>query len=214
MVASVLKETSHDAKLKSFMKLNEFHLHTDVRNQSTFYHHDGKSKSQIDYIIANDDVIESITFFDQDHLNSSTHIPVKARLSSKMATMKTKTRTSCSAYKLLWDKTDRQEYENTFNCILTQNMDKSEEDTIDKKTGLSDKSIMCETAEQIVPKRLIRLDGFKWKASPKVRELIGTSKYKHRLWDQAGRPRDGNNLFLDKKRQTRLLENSNEKKEQ
>ena len=40
------------------MKLNEFHLHTDVRNQSTFYHHDGKSKSQIDYIIANDDTIQ------------------------------------------------------------------------------------------------------------------------------------------------------------
>ena len=105
-------------------KLNEFHLHTYVRNQSTFYHHDGKSKSQIDYIIANDDVIESITFFDQDHLNSSTDIPVKTKLSSKMATMKTKTRTSCTAYKLLWNKTDRQEYENTFNCILTQHMDK------------------------------------------------------------------------------------------
>jgi hypothetical protein len=29
--------------------------------------------------------------------------------------------------------TDRQEYENTCNCILTQNMDKSEEYTIDKK---------------------------------------------------------------------------------
>jgi hypothetical protein len=136
------------------------------------YHHDGKSKSQIDYIIANDDVIESITFFDQNHLNSSTHIPVKAKLSSKMATMKTKTRTSCTAYKLLWDKTDRQEYENTFNCILTQNMDKSEEDTIDEKLDYLTR-VMCETAEQIVPKRLIRLDGFKWKASPKVRELIG-----------------------------------------
>ena len=92
-------------------------------------------------------------------------------------------------------------------------MDKSEEDTIDKKLDYLTR-VMCETAEEIVPKRLIRLDGFKWKASPKVRELIGTSKYKHRLWDQAGRPRDGNNLFLDKKRQTRLLENSNEKKEQ
>jgi hypothetical protein len=56
--------------------------------------------------------------------------------------------------------------------------------------------------------------GFKWKASPKVQELIGTSKHKHRLWDQAGRPRDGYNLFLDKKRQKRLLKNSNEKKEQ
>ena len=57
---SVERNNSHDAKLKSLMKLNEFHLHTDVRHQSTFYHHDGKSKSQIDYIIANDDVIESI----------------------------------------------------------------------------------------------------------------------------------------------------------
>ena len=64
---------------------------------------------------------------------------------------------------------------------------------------------MCETAEQIVPKRLIRLDGFKWKASPKVRELIGTSKYKHRLWDQAGRPREGHNLFLDKKEAKKAL---------
>ena len=57
------RNNRHDAKLKSFMKLNKFHLHTDVRNQSTFYYHDGKSKSQIDYIISNDDVIESIIFF-------------------------------------------------------------------------------------------------------------------------------------------------------
>jgi hypothetical protein len=58
---------------------------------------------------------------------------------------------SCTAYKLLWDKTDCQEYENTFNCILTQNMDKSEEDTIDKKLDYLTR-IMCETAEQIVLK--------------------------------------------------------------
>jgi hypothetical protein len=121
-----------------------------------------------------------------------------------MATMKINTRTSCTAYKLLWDKTDRQEYKNTFNCILTQNMDKWEEDTIDKKLDYLTR-VMCETAEQIVPTRLIRLDGFKWKASPKVRELIGTSKHKHRLWDQAGRPRDGHNLFLDKKETKKAL---------
>ena len=109
-----------------------------------------------------------------------------------MATMKTKTRTSCTAYKLLWDKTDRQEYENTFNCILTQNMDKSEEDTIDKKLDYLTR-VMCETAEQIVPKRLIRLDGFKWKASPKVRELIGCGI---RLAD----PETDITYFLTKKR--------------
>jgi hypothetical protein len=27
---SIERNNSHDAKLKSFMKLNEFHLHTDV----------------------------------------------------------------------------------------------------------------------------------------------------------------------------------------
>ena len=75
--------------------------------------------------------------------------------------MKTKPKTSCTAYKLLWDKTDRQEYENTFNCILTQNMDiKWERDTIDQKLDYLTR-VMREIAEQIVPKRLIRLDGFK-----------------------------------------------------
>jgi low affinity Fe/Cu permease len=34
------------------------------------------------------------------------------------------------------------------NCILTQNMDKSEEDTIDKKLDYLTR-VMCETAEQI-----------------------------------------------------------------
>jgi hypothetical protein len=208
---SIERNNSHDAKLKSFMKLNKFHLHTDVRNQSTFYRHDGKSKSQIDYIISNDDIIESITFFDQDHLSSSTHIPVKAKLSSKMATMKLKTRTSCTAYKLLWDKTDRQEYKNTFNCILTQNMDITwEEDTIDKKLDYLTR-VMCETADQIVPKRLIRLDGFKWKASPKVGEQVNTNiDCGIKLAD----PETDITYFLTNKRQKRLLENSNEKKEQ
>jgi hypothetical protein len=91
-------------------------------------------------------------------------------------------------------------------------MDNWEEYTIDQKLDYLTR-VMRETAEQVVPKRLIRLDGFKWKASPKVPELIGISKHKHRLWDQAGRPRDGHELFLDKKEANRLLENSNEKKE-
>ena len=91
-------------------------------------------------------------------------------------------------------------------------MDNWEEYTIDQKLDYLTR-VMRETAEQVVPKRLIRLDGFKWKASPKVPELIGINKHKHRLWDQAGRPRDRHELFLDNKEAKRLLENSNEKKE-
>ena len=43
------------------------------------------------------------------------------------------------------------------------------------------------------------LNGFKDKASPKVRHLIQTSKQKHREWDNAGRPRNDHKLFLEKK---------------
>ena len=83
-------------------------------------------------------------------------------------------------------------------------MDNWEEYTIDQKLDYLTRA-MRETAEQVVPKRLIRLDGFKWKASPKVRELIGISKHKHRLWDQDGRPREGHKLFLDKKEAKKAL---------
>ena len=89
-------------------------------------------------------------------------------------------------------------------------MDKSEEDTIDKKLDYLTR-VLCETAEQIVPKRLIRLDGFKWKASPKVGEQVSTNiDCGIKLAD----PETDITYFLTNKRQKRLLENSNEKKEQ
>jgi hypothetical protein len=40
---------------------------------------------------------------------------------------------------------------------------------------------------------------------PKSPRANRNSKYKHRLWDQAGRPRDGHNLFLDKKEAKKAL---------
>ena len=49
------------------------------------------------------------------------------------------------------------------------------------------------------------LNGFKDKASPKVRHLIQTSKQKHREWDNAGRPRNDHKLFLEKKAAKRAL---------
>ena len=111
------RNNSHDAKLKSCQKpINFLSSWRKVKISNRLHHF----KWRCNRIY-------------QDHLNSSTHIPVKAKLSSRMATMKIKTRPSCTAYKLLWDKTDRQEYKNTFNCILTQNMDNWEEDTIDQK---------------------------------------------------------------------------------
>jgi len=49
------------------------------------------------------------------------------------------------------------------------------------------------------------LNGFKHKASPKVRQLIQTSKQKHREWDNVGRPRNDHKFFLEKKASKRQL---------
>ncbi|CAC5400024.1 unnamed protein product [Mytilus coruscus] len=51
----------------------------------------------------------------------------------------------------------------------------------------------------------LKLTGFKNKASLKVRQLIQTSKQKHREWDIAGRPRNNHILFVEKKSAKRDL---------
>ncbi|CAC5416004.1 unnamed protein product [Mytilus coruscus] len=66
-------------------------------------------------------------------------------------------------------------------------------------------SILHKTADKVVPKKLIKLTGFKNKASSKVRQLIQTSKQKHREWDNAGRPRNDHRLFMEKKSAKKAL---------
>jgi len=56
-----------------------------------------------------------------------------------------------------------------------------------------------------VPSKIIRLKGPKRKASPMVSKLIGISKNKHRIWNNAGRPKNGHTLFSEKKQAKRKL---------
>jgi hypothetical protein len=65
--------------------------------------------------------------------------------------------------------------------------------------------LLHKTADKLVPKKLIKLNGFKNKASSKVRQLIQTSNQKHREWDNADRPRNDHKLFLEKKAAKRAL---------
>lgn len=60
--------------------------------------------------------------------------------------------------------------------------------------------ILHVTAEKSVPTKIIKLQGFKWKASTTVKKLVEISKNKHRLWNNAGRPRNNHPLYSEKKR--------------
>ncbi|CAC5414819.1 unnamed protein product [Mytilus coruscus] len=89
-----------------------------------------------------------------------------------MATKRLKTevkkgKKSHTTYKLLWEKTDKKEYRNVLNqMIATCNWNNS--DVNEKVNQLT--SILHKTADKVVPKKLIKLTGFKNKASPKIFE--------------------------------------------
>ncbi|CAC5400933.1 unnamed protein product [Mytilus coruscus] len=170
-----------------------------MKSNQTFYHNDGRSSSQIDYITSNNDILETTMVIQQSPINSSTHLPVKAittkELDTKQQNRKKKNKTS---YKLLWDKVDRKRYQSTFKELLASSQIKWTNYSVDEK--LQDLTfILHKTAEPAVPKKLIKLNGFKRKASPTVLQLIRNSKNRHRKWDMAGRPRNGHKLFLAKK---------------
>ena len=63
MNGTLVKErnNSHDKKLMNFIKNNKLNVHQEMVTHSTptFYHNDGKSTSQIDYIFSNNDIIDT-----------------------------------------------------------------------------------------------------------------------------------------------------------
>ncbi|CAC5410172.1 unnamed protein product [Mytilus coruscus] len=162
MNGTLIKErnNSHDKKLAKFIKANKLNVHQEMITKSTptFYHNDGKSTSQIDYIFSNNDVINTAMVMQQDPINSSSHLPVIANLTKRLKTEVKKGKKSHTTYKLLWEKTDKKEYRNVLNqMIATCNWNDS--DVNEKVNQLT--SILHKTADKVVPKKLIKLTGFK-----------------------------------------------------
>ena len=70
------------SRSKNLIKLiQEKRMTYNKKQKSTFFHHDGRSQSQIDYILYSETLIEAdFTILDQSAINSSTHVPVMSRL--------------------------------------------------------------------------------------------------------------------------------------
>jgi hypothetical protein len=114
------RKNSHDKKLMNFIKNNKLNVHQEMVTHSTptFYHNDGKSTSQIDYIFSNNDVIDTTIVMGHDPINSSSHLPVIANLTKTLKATAKKGKKSNTTYKLLWEKVDKKEYQNVFNQLL------------------------------------------------------------------------------------------------
>ena len=80
------RSNAHDCKLKNFVKENKL-IHSDaLSTQPTFFHHNGKSTSQIDYILLFGNFINKTNILRQHATNTSTHVPVVAELCRCLST--------------------------------------------------------------------------------------------------------------------------------
>ncbi|CAC5406056.1 unnamed protein product [Mytilus coruscus] len=197
------RNNKHDISLKQFTSVNGLKPTRDIQSKPTYFHTDGKATSQIDYILSNNDILLSTNIYSQDPVNKSTHVPVKTCTNLYLEIKKnSKSQTNTVAYKLIWEEMDKDIYINEIDKHLQYLP--SDETTADDKLKCV-MGILHEATKQAVPSRIIKLNGPKRKASPDVKRLIGISKNKHRLWNDAGRPRDDHPLFIDKKEAKRNL---------
>ncbi|CAC5406067.1 unnamed protein product [Mytilus coruscus] len=191
------RNNKHYISLKQFTSVNGLKPTRDIQSKPTYFHTDGKATSQIEYILSNNDILLSTNIYSQDPVNTPTHVPIKTCTNLYLEIKKnSKSKTNSVAYKLIWEEMDKDIYINEIDKHLQYLP--SHETTADDKLKCV-MGILHKATKLAVPSRIIKLNGPKRKASPDVKRLIGISKNRHRLWNDAGRPRDDLPLFKEKK---------------
>ena len=161
----------HDQLLQDFVKEQE--LKNLESLQHTFFHHSGKSSSQIDYILSTEiDVLSNLEISGKDAENTSSHVKVSALLLDQISegTVKTKINSARLIKKLKWEKADRKTYVQTLESELVKY---KHTDTKSTEQRLTDLTTVIHTAtDSAVPSAVIKLKGPKRKASPRVRKQL------------------------------------------
>jgi hypothetical protein len=71
--------------LKKLLLENRIGLSINYPEKDTFYHHNGKSSGQIDYIISTcKNILKKVEIMDMDPKNTSDHVPVIAQIKTKI----------------------------------------------------------------------------------------------------------------------------------
>ncbi len=178
--------------LQTFMKEVELKRILQTNNP-TFIHHNGKSKSQIDYILPSEaDIISKCSIADQEHINLSAHLPVTAELSVKTPTVQSRAKKKeLSSHKriLMWDKVDSERFCQSVQENLRTRFTENNENGSQKTMVIVD--CLIKAANCSVPTKTTCLKGPTWKASPIVRELQNKCKINFNSWKVEGRHHDG-----------------------
>ena len=120
MNVSFRRDTSQDKILKSFLKENKLSVPLCHKDTFTFYHYNGRGRSQIDYFISNfEKIIDTYMTFNRESINTSTHDPILVTLRWVMD-LKLNTESVSARPRVNWKKMDTNEYETEIEKKLNE----------------------------------------------------------------------------------------------
>ena len=124
---------------------------------------------------------------DKEPENTSSHVKVSCRLlaTPPVADQVTRKSSSKSVKKYQWSKIDKGLYEKILQEELQKDKRLTERSVELKLEELS--KILHKATKLTVPYKLVKLKGQSWRASPKVKDLLGTCKQKYKLWVESGK---------------------------
>ncbi|VDI12732.1 Hypothetical predicted protein [Mytilus galloprovincialis] len=192
------RKNPHDKLLRAFKTQGKWINKGNHLDSDTFFHHNGLSSSQIDYILTQDlDIVDKILIENTCGNNLSTHVPVFGVLAAKIQSNNIKkSSNSGEKFKIEWDRADLNKYQEKLKETLQENQSPNL-----TSTELVGNLIYClKKAEKFaIPSRIIKLNGPKLKVSAETKILLNISKQKHRIWDIGGRKRGLDDSFTQLK---------------
>ena len=168
---SSARNNNHDKLLKQFCRRHQLRHTINNTHCPTFHHHNGKSNSQIDYILENiqSNILLDTKIEDQHQLNGSAHVPVRTKTTLVISLNKSHDKKQKHKTILKWEETNIPSYQDTIEKAVLENLSNSSDVDIQAEDIIN---VIVTTSKTNVTNKTVTLKGPSWKASPPVKELI------------------------------------------
>ncbi|CAC5360623.1 unnamed protein product [Mytilus coruscus] len=188
------KKNPHDKLLRTFQTQGKWINKGKHLDNDTFFHHNGLSSSQIDYILTQDlERVDKVVIENTCGNNLSSHVPVCGVLAAKIQSNNIqKSSISGKKFKIEWDRADL----NRYQAKLKEPLRENQSPNLTSTELVGNLIYSLKKAEKFaIPSRIIKLNGPKLKVSAETKNLLNICKQKHRIWDIGGRKRGSDDSY-------------------
>ena len=185
--------TTHDEIFKDFLEETSLNPGTDYPQKNTFYHHNGKSEAQIDYILSiGKNLVGNIQILEMNKNNTSDHVPVLASVRRQLVRRARKIRTV--TVKTKWEKCDLEIYQTKIAEGAEKIMHETNGNV--EENILQIEQMMHNTCLELIPnyrrEKKVRTTGNSiWNKN--MAEAAKNVRTKHVVWKRAGAPKNKDN---------------------